>query len=51
VRIYDLLLGSLPGPARLVDHLDEATGQLRVELAARWEVDVELEVLPSRTWC
>jgi hypothetical protein len=33
VRICDLLLGPPPGRARLVDHLDEATGPLRVELA------------------
>jgi hypothetical protein len=47
VRSYDLLLGPLTGRARLVDHLDEATGQLRVELAARQEVDVELEALQT----
>jgi hypothetical protein len=34
-----------PGRVRLVDHLDEAIGQLRVELAARWEADAELEAL------
>jgi hypothetical protein len=44
-RIYDLLLGPPSGWARLVDHLDEAARQLRVELAARWEVDAELEAL------
>jgi hypothetical protein len=35
VRIYDLLLGPPPSRARLANRLDEATGQLRVELAAR----------------
>jgi hypothetical protein len=29
----------------LADHLDEATGQLRVELAARREVDAEQEAI------
>jgi hypothetical protein len=29
----------------LADHLDEAARQLRVELAARWEADVELVAL------
>jgi hypothetical protein len=32
VRICDLLLGPLTGQARLADRLDEAAGQLRVEL-------------------
>jgi hypothetical protein len=53
VRIYDLLLGPPPGQARLADHLDEAIGQLRVELSARWEVDPELEALQAsaaRVW-
>jgi hypothetical protein len=45
MRICDLLLGPPPGRARLADHLDKAARQLRVELAARWEVDVELEAL------
>jgi hypothetical protein len=36
VRICDLLLGPLTGRARLADRLDEATGQLRVELEALW---------------
>jgi hypothetical protein len=31
--------------ARLANRLDEATGQLRVELAARWEANVELEAM------
>jgi hypothetical protein len=37
----------------LADHLDEATGQLRVELAPQWEVDAELEALRTlavRVW-
>jgi hypothetical protein len=33
------------GRVRLVDHLDEDIRQLRVELAARWEADAELEAL------
>jgi hypothetical protein len=45
VRICDLLLGPPPGWAQPADHLDKATGQLRVELAARWEADAELEAL------
>jgi hypothetical protein len=42
MRICDLLLGPPISRARLVDHLDEAAGQLRVELVAGWEVDAEL---------
>jgi hypothetical protein len=45
MRICDLLLGPPPSRARLVDHLYEATGQRRVELAAWREVDAELEAL------
>jgi hypothetical protein len=45
VRIYDLLLGPPPSRARLDDHLEEAVGQLGVELAAWREVDAELEAL------
>jgi hypothetical protein len=45
VRIYNLLLGPPPGQARLADHLDEAVRQLRVELVAQWEANVELEAL------
>jgi hypothetical protein len=41
VRIYDLLLRPPPS------HLDEATEQLRLELAARWEVDAKLEDLQA----
>jgi hypothetical protein len=33
-RIYDLLLRPPPNQAWLADHLDEAIGQLREELAA-----------------
>jgi hypothetical protein len=44
VRICDLLLGSPPGRARMADCLDEAAGQLGVELPAR-QVDTELEAL------
>jgi hypothetical protein len=46
-RIYNLLLGTPPGQARLADQLDEAIGQLRVELAPWWEADVELEALQT----
>jgi hypothetical protein len=45
MKIYDLLLGTPSGQARLADHLDEATDQLRVELATRREVNAELEAL------
>jgi hypothetical protein len=44
-RICDLLLGPPPGQARLADRLDEVDVRLRVELATRQEVDVELEAL------
>jgi hypothetical protein len=44
-RIYNLLLGTPLGQARLADRLDEAIGQLRVELAPWWEADAELEAL------
>jgi hypothetical protein len=37
--------GMPPGRARLADHLDEAAGWLGAELAARWEVDAELETM------
>jgi hypothetical protein len=33
-QIYDLLLGPSPDQVWLADRLDEAAGQLRVELAA-----------------
>jgi hypothetical protein len=49
VRICDLLLGPPPDRARLADHLDEATGQLRVKLATRLEVDTKLEALQTLT--
>jgi hypothetical protein len=45
MRICDLLLGPPPDRARLADRMDEAVGQLRVELAAWREIDVELYVL------
>jgi hypothetical protein len=45
MRICNLLLGPPTSQARLADHLDEATGQLRVEMAARREADVELEAM------
>jgi hypothetical protein len=51
VRICDLLLGPPPDRAQLADHLDEAVGQLSVELAARWEVDTDLEALRTLTAC
>jgi hypothetical protein len=41
----DLLLGPPLGQARMADRLDEAVGQLRAELAVRWEVDAKLETL------
>jgi hypothetical protein len=54
-RICDLLLGPLPGQAQLVDRLDEVAGQLRVELATRWEAEqswrlCELRIYGFRTW-
>jgi hypothetical protein len=45
MRIYDQLLGLPSGRASLTDRLDEAAGQLRVELAAQQEADAELEAL------
>jgi hypothetical protein len=51
VRIYDLLIGPPTSRVWLADHLDEATGQLRVELAARREVDAEQEAIwTSAVW-
>jgi hypothetical protein len=53
MRICDLLLGPPLSWARLVDHLDEAAGQHRAELAARREADDELEALRTlvaRVW-
>jgi hypothetical protein len=47
MRICDLLLGPPSSRARLADCLDEAIGLLRVELAARREVDAELEALQA----
>jgi hypothetical protein len=46
-RIYDLLLRPPPGRAWLAGRLDEATGQLRVELVMRQEAEAELEALRS----
>jgi hypothetical protein len=46
-RFYDMLLGSPSSQARLANHLDEVIGQLCAELAARWEVDAELEALQT----
>jgi hypothetical protein len=45
VRICDLLLRPPPSRARLANRLDEAAGQLRVELSAWHGLDVELEDL------
>jgi hypothetical protein len=45
MRICDQLLGLPSGRASLTDRLDEAAGQLRVELAAQQEADAELEAL------
>jgi hypothetical protein len=42
-RICDLLLGPPLGHAWLTDRLDEVTGHLEVEIAARRKVDAELE--------
>jgi hypothetical protein len=53
VRICDLLLGPPLSLAQWADHLDEATGWLRVELVAQREVDTKLEELQSsatRVW-
>jgi hypothetical protein len=47
VRVCDQLLGPPPSWARLVDHLDEAIRQLRVELATQREANVELEALQT----
>jgi hypothetical protein len=44
-RICDLLLRLPFILARLANHVDEATGQRGVELAAQWEADPELEAL------
>jgi hypothetical protein len=48
-RIYNLLIGPPPGQAILADRLDEAVGQLRAELATRWEVDAKWEALQTST--
>jgi hypothetical protein len=51
VWICDLLLGPSSGQTWLADYLDKATGQLGAKLAARWEVDAELEALrTSAAW-
>jgi hypothetical protein len=44
-RTCDLLLGLPPSQAQWANRLAEAVGQLEVELAARWQVDAELEAL------
>jgi hypothetical protein len=52
-RICDWLLGPLPDRARLANRLDEVVRWLRVELAAWWEADLELEAprtLAARVW-
>jgi hypothetical protein len=49
MRICDLLLGPPSGWARLANRLDEAAGQLGAQLAARREVDAELEALQTST--
>jgi hypothetical protein len=48
-RICDLLLGPPSGRACLTDRLDEAAGQLREELAAQWEAEVEAELEALRS--
>jgi hypothetical protein len=51
VRIYDLLLGPPSDRAHLANCLDDAAGQLGVELAAWREVDADLEALRTlATW-
>jgi hypothetical protein len=40
-----LFLGPPPGQVQLVDHVDKATRQLRVELVVWLEADAELEAL------
>jgi hypothetical protein len=53
VWICNLLHGLALGQARLANHLDEAIGQLSVELAARQEADTKLEALrtsAARVW-
>jgi hypothetical protein len=47
MRICDLLLGSPLSQARWADHLDKAVGRLEAKLAARREVDVELEAMQT----
>jgi hypothetical protein len=47
--IYDPLLGPPPSQARLASSLDKAAEQLRVQLAARQEENVELEALRTST--
>jgi hypothetical protein len=47
VGICDLLLGPPPGRVQLADCLDEAAGQLRMELATQREAEAELEALRS----
>jgi hypothetical protein len=50
-KICDLLLVPLPDQAWLANGLDEATGQLREELAARQEATTKLEFLwSSAAW-
>jgi hypothetical protein len=46
-RICDLLLGPPPVRVWLADRLDEATGQLRAELATQREAKAKLEALWS----
>jgi hypothetical protein len=48
-RTCDLLLGPPPARAQLTNCLDEVTMHLRVELAAWWEADVEMEKLQTST--
>jgi hypothetical protein len=45
VRICDQLTGSSPGQAHWASHLEEAARWLKVMIAERHQVDVELEVL------
>jgi hypothetical protein len=49
MRICDLQLGPPPGRVRLANRMDEATGQLRAELAAWWEADAEQEAQQTST--
>jgi hypothetical protein len=48
-RIYDLLLGPPPSQAYWADCLKDTVGWSEAELAARHQVDPELEALQTST--